>query len=103
MPAVHRVGDSTTGHPCPPGGGGSAPPTASAAGSGSVFADGKAIVRAGDPIIPHPCTDSPPHGGSYVQGCTVYADGLPIQHIGSAIDCTDKAASGSSTVFVEEG
>ena len=64
---ITRVGDATTGHPCPPGGS-VAPPTKNKSGSGTVFANGLPICRVGDPLVPHKCNGNPPHGGVFVGG-----------------------------------
>ncbi len=91
---VHRIGDSTTGHGCWPA-------THATGGSPNVRVNGVGVVRQGDPILPHTCPAIPEtHGGTYVGGGTVRANGRPIQVIGSGVSCGDKAGAGSGNVRV---
>lgn len=94
MPAVHRDGDSTTGHGC-------WPPTVPESFSDNVFANGKGIVRKGDGIVQHTCPSIPEtHGGTYEGGGTVFVNGRPAQIVGSPIRCGDAAGQGSPNVFI---
>ena len=113
MPGVHRIGDATTGHGCPPGGPcTSAPPTTAQTGSSDVLCNGIGVVRKTvDTIVPHPCLlcetsgETPcsapcaPHSGTYQGNSTVFINNQPIQVVGSSIDCTPTASVGSSDVF----
>lgn len=110
MPGVHRKGDSTCGHGCPPGGPcGFAPPTVPATYSPNVFANGRNVVRKGDSIVPHPCLNCeedctlpcPPHSGTYIGTHTVYTNGRDTQVCGDPITCTDSVCSCSGNVIVE--
>lgn len=91
---IHRQGDSTAGHGC-------WPPTVPSGYSPDVFANGRAVVRQGDGIVPHTCPIIPEtHGGVYVSGGSVYVNGKPVQRVGSFVSCGDSAASGSDDVMV---
>lgn len=91
---AHRIGDNTTGHGC-------WPPSQAVGGSDNVRINGKGVVRQGDTILPHTCPDIPEtHPGTYAGGGKVRANGRPIQVIGSAVSCGDKAAEGSDNVRV---
>lgn len=52
-------------------------PTVVSSGSENVFVNGSAVVRIGDPIIPHTCPPPPStHGGALSAGATnVFANG----------------------------
>lgn len=93
MPAVTRQGDGCTGH-------GAFPPRNSASGSGTVFANGIAVHRAGDAWAAH-CNPSPScHAGTLAAGSgTVFADGQALGRIGDPVDCGSAVAAGSSNVF----
>ncbi len=94
MPGIHRQGDATVGHGC-------WPPTTPADCSPNVRVNGRGVIRQGDAIVPHTCPSiHETHGGSYVRGGTVRANGRPIQVIGSGISCGDRAADGSSNVRI---
>ena len=97
MPIIHREGDSTQGHGC-------WPPTVPAGFSPNVFANGRRVVRQGDPIVPHTCPDLPEtHGGSYAGLSSVFVNGRPIQMRGSAVSCGDHAFEGSPDAFARLG
>ncbi|WP_070964979.1 PAAR domain-containing protein [Vibrio sonorensis] len=95
MPAIHRKGDSCTGHD-------TYPPRNNVGGSGDVFINGIPVHRVGDAWPPH-CSvvpDHPCHAGSAASGsATVFANGRPLCRIGDAVDCGSAMASGSPDVF----
>lgn len=92
MPGIHRQGDNTAGHGC-------WPPTVPAGYSPSVFVNGLAAVRNGDPIVPHTCPSIPEtHGGNYAGGGTVYVNGRAVQVAGSPVSCGDSASGHSPNV-----
>jgi uncharacterized Zn-binding protein involved in type VI secretion len=63
--------------------------------------NGRGVVRRGDAIVPHTCPAIPEtHGGVYIRGGTVRANGRPIQVIGSGVSCGDRAAAGSGDVRI---
>lgn len=95
MPGVHRQGDSTSGHGC-------WPPTVPASYSPNVFVNGKAVVRSGDSIVEHCCTQDPYpcHTGVYTGSHTVKVNGRDKQVAGDPISCGDTASGCSSNVFV---
>lgn len=96
MPAVARIGDAfATGHGCDAA-------SVIAGGSGTVFADGIATSRLGDPGAVHTvpvgmaCV---PHT-THISGAsgTVYANGIRLARVGDAIDA-GAITAGSGTVF----
>lgn len=91
---VHRETDLTTGHDC-------WLPEVPASWSPDVTANGLGVVRQTDARVPHTCPSIPEtHGASYIDTRGVTANGLPIQVIGSPLDCGDFAAEGSPDVFM---
>lgn len=119
MPGVHRDTDLTTGHSCPTPRNhcGFAPPTSPAEFSEDVFVNGLGVVRYGDRIVPHECSecfqdDIPPctrtcpsHTGTYQGEHTVYVNGKYIQleqdPIINYCPKSHLADTGSPDVFVE--
>ncbi|MDR1251119.1 MAG: PAAR domain-containing protein [Treponema sp.] len=102
MPGIARVGDTESGS-CPIGPSSIAGPLAIASGSGTVFVNGKAAARTGDPYagvhvaipVPHP-----PHGVSCGQGSgSVFFDGKPVFRIGDPTSCPSVQVSGSGDVI----
>jgi uncharacterized Zn-binding protein involved in type VI secretion len=90
MPAITRLGDSSTGH-------GNAGPRPSEQGSGNVFVNSTAVHRLGDLWVDH---HSPPENATLSSGSSsVFANGLKVGRIGDSISCGDKVAAGSPTVF----
>lgn len=98
MPAITRLGDVCTGHGCWP----SRP---SSGASATVFADGIAVHRLGDGWAPHTCPSIPEtHAGALASGSpTVFADGVAVGRIGDAVSCGSSVATGSGTVFADDG
>lgn len=92
MPAVTLLGSTCTGH-------GSFPPRPNIGASPTVFANGKPIVRKGDPWAVH-CDPHPSCHSGNTSGCsaTVNADGKGIMRVGDAVNCGSKSASGSGNV-----
>lgn len=91
---VHRDTDLTTGHDC-------WPPTVPATFSETVSANGLAVVRKDDAIVPHTCPIIPEtHDDMYVDERSVSVDGRPVQVIGSPVACGDAAAEGSPDVWI---
>jgi uncharacterized Zn-binding protein involved in type VI secretion len=91
MPAITRLGDSSTGHA-------NSGPRASKQGSSTVFVNSIAVHRLGDLWVDHhtpPVDDEALSTGS----SSVFANGLKVGRIGDAISCGDKVAAGSPTVF----
>ena len=100
MPAQARKGDLGSGHGC------HFPPSNAAEGSPDVFMDGIAAVRVGDAYAAHGCPvcPAPVHGRKLAKGSpTVFINGKAAGRIGDAIDCGGQAATGSGTVFLDEG
>ncbi len=92
MPAVHRKGDSCTGHGC-------FPPRTNNQGSSDVFCNGIPVHRQGDSWNVH-CCGIPCHGGSLAAGSsTVFANNKDLGRIGDPVSCGSAAASGSGNVF----
>lgn len=96
MPAVARIGDTTTtGHGCDA--------TTTVIGpSGNVFANSKGVERKGDPVAPHTIEAGPvcvPHSAVINVGSgTVFVNNKPVARIG---DSTDGGAitTGSPNVY----
>ena len=92
MPAVHRKGDSGTGHGC-------FPPRPNIAGSENVFCNGIPVHRQSDGWAVH-CCGIPCHDSSLASGSsTVYANNLELARIGDPVACGSAAANGSGDVF----
>lgn len=94
MPPVARVGvDFCSGHA-----GLDARPAL--AGSMTVFCNGIAVVRVGDPWTIHPFGIlPPPHSGTGLTGSgTVFCDGVPLMRVGDTIDCGTVVTMGSPDV-----
>ena len=90
MPAVHRLGDSCSGHP-PPGPG----PRPTISASGNVNANGKGIVRAG--VDSYDLHGDPLHSGKLSSGSsTVFVNGSPCGRVGDPVDCGSTEAAGGS-------
>lgn len=97
MPAVVRLGDTSTGHPhCYP-----ARPNTEA--SDFVSIDGLGVHCVGHAWAVHgACKDHSPHGGVAAGGSAfVKIDGAAVCRIGDPISCGDTMATGSDFVFVE--
>lgn len=95
MPAVVRLGDTSTGHPhCYP-----SRPNIEA--SPNVFINGLGAHRLGDAWASHgACPDHVPHGGNASGGSsTVFVNGRALCRIGDPISCGDTMATGSPNVF----
>lgn len=98
MPAVTRLGDTCTGHGCWP----SRPSTGASA---DVFVGGRPVHRVGDAWAPHTCPTIPEtHGSVLAAGSpSVFVNGRAVGRIGDAVACGSTVASGSPTVFADEG
>jgi len=81
MPAATRLGDSDTGG------------AAMSGASPDVFTNGRGQGRIGDPYAAH---GSALAGGS----STVYVNGKGAGRVGDPVSCGDRAADGSSNVFM---
>ena len=99
MPAVSRIGDAVSVHPC----GGS---NAVATGSGNVFANNIAVTRndGTDTNTPH-LFDSPPicvpHVTSLTSGSSnVFVNGNKVGRKGDTYSCGVSILAGSPNVFV---
>ena len=95
MPKVTRLGDIGSGHSC------HFPPTPSIGASPDVYAEGKAVVRKGDPYAPHACPTcpAPVHPRSLSAGSgSVYVNGIPAGRVGDSISCGGAADAGASDV-----
>lgn len=93
MAAIHRLGDSGSGHGC-------FPPRPNSGASPDVYVNGIAVHRQGDGWPPHTCGKCSPHGGSLASGSsTVYVNGKQCGRIGDPVDCGSVAAAGSNNVF----
>jgi len=93
MPAVTRVGDADVSH---------CSGMTRAAGSGTVFANGKGVSRAGDVNTGHkkPGSPCPSHSAPIASGSsTVFADGKGVGRVGDAVSGCTAVAAGSSDVF----
>jgi len=77
-------------------------PRAFASWSPDVTAEGLAVVRETDRLVPHGCDDHRPHGAQITQGhSSVEVNGLPIGHIGALVDCESIAVkTGRASVVV---
>ncbi len=96
MPAIVRKGDTGSGHD-------KCPPTPSISGSDDVFVEGQPVVRVGDSYAVHGCKDHIPHGRTQSAGsATVFVNGKAVARVGDGINCGGAAASGSSTVNVDD-
>lgn len=75
--------------------------TATAAGSGNVFANSIGVVRLGDAVAPHPIggTCSPHSPGLAAGSGTVFANGKNIGRLGDTYGCGAVILSGSGNVF----
>lgn len=96
MPEITRLGDIGEGHSC------HFPATPATGASPDVFVNGIAVVRQGDPYLPHACPTcpAPPHPRSLSGGSgSVHVNGKPVGRIGDAISCGGSAATGSGDVF----
>ena len=92
MPAVHRKGDSCTGHGC-------FPPRPNNQGSSDVFCNSIPVHRQGDSWNVH-CCGIPCHGGSLAAGSsTVFANNKDLGRIGDPVSCGSATANGSGNVF----
>lgn len=89
-----RLLDVDTGHGC-------FPPSPVISASPDVFINYRPAARLGDPLAPHACPNSPPHGRNLSAGsATVFINGQPASRIGDAIGCGGSMASGSGDVFI---
>ena len=92
MPAVHRKGDSCTGHGC-------FPPRPNAQGSPNVFCNSIPVHRQGDSWNVH-CCGIPCHGGSLAAGSSsVNSNSKQLGRISDPVSCGSAAANGSGNVF----
>lgn len=98
MPAVTRLGDLCTGHGC-------WPPRPNVGASENVFVDGIAAHRQGDAWAAHTCPSIPEtHGSVLASGSpTVFCNGVQLGRIGDPVACGSAVATGSGTVFADEG
>lgn len=102
MPGIARVGDSESGS-CPIGPSSLAGPLSIASGAGTVFVNGRAAARTGDPYagvhvhIPPP---HPTHGVSCGAGSgTVFFEGKSVFRKGDPTSCPSVQVGGSGNVF----
>ncbi|WP_310621593.1 PAAR domain-containing protein [Flexibacterium corallicola] len=94
MPAAYRKGDIAAGHGC-------FPPSPSTAGSPDTFINSLAVVRVGDGIAAHGCSDCSSHGRAMAAGSgTVFVNGIAVCRVGDAVDCGGTAAAGSGNVDI---
>lgn len=92
MPAVTRLGDACTGHGC-------FGSRTSVGAASTVFVNGIAVHRLGDPWDTH-CCGPVCHGGSLAGGSgTVFVEGMAVGRIGDPVDCGSSVAAGSGNVF----
>ena len=92
MPAVHRKGDSGTGHGC-------FPPRPNNQGSENVFCNSIPVHRQGDGWAVH-CCGIPCHASTMAAGSsTVYANSKQLARIGDPVACGSAAANGSGNTF----
>jgi uncharacterized Zn-binding protein involved in type VI secretion len=94
MAGVARVGDGDTGH-------GTYTPDTVTSGSGSVFANGIAVARSGDPHGVHINTVKPfdKHPAACGAGSgSVFANGMPVFRAGDPVDAATQAGC-SGNVF----
>lgn len=91
MPAIHRLGDMTTGH-C-------FNPVAAQEGAPTTYMNGKAIILVGAKYPPHSCGPST-HQGVLAKGSpTYYCGGKAVGRVGDNLSCGDKVGMGSPTGF----
>ena len=77
-------------------------PRAFASWSPDVTAEGLAVVRETDRLVPHGCDDHSPHGAQIAKGHSdVEVNGLPVGHVGALVDCeSQRVKTGRSSVVV---
>lgn len=96
MPAIARIGDPATQHPC----GGQANP---AEGSPNVFVEGVAVHRLGDRNVAHSFNAPPtcvPHSTTLVSGSgSVFVNGKAVARVGDGYSCGMTITAGASTVY----
>jgi len=93
MPAVHRKGDTGSGH-------GAFPSRANNQGSPNVYVNGIAVHRKGDSWLQHCSPVMSCHTSVLSSGSTtVFVNGLDIARIGDPVACGSTCATGSSNVF----
>jgi len=94
MPAVHRKGDTGSGHGC-------WPPRPNSGGSPDVYVNGIAVHREGDSWEAHTCPAIPEtHGSVMASGSpTVFINGKAAARIGDPVACGSVAVIGSEDVF----
>jgi len=94
MPAASRQGDAGVPH---------CSPYNIAAGSPTVFIDGRPAARKGDPVSMHLVPGSPlckPHSPSIAGGSrSVFVNGKPLVRVGDAVSSCTSIAQGSGTVI----
>jgi uncharacterized Zn-binding protein involved in type VI secretion len=94
MPAASRQGDAGVPH---------CSPYNIAAGSPTVFIDGRPAARKGDPVSMHLLPGSPfckPHAPSIAGGSrSVFVNGKPLVRVGDAVSSCTSIAQGSGTVI----
>jgi uncharacterized Zn-binding protein involved in type VI secretion len=92
MPAVHRKGDTGTGHGC-------YPPRPNIDGSSNVYCNSIPVHRQSDGWSVHCCGPSC-HASNLSSGSsTVYANSLQLARIGDPVACGSVTAKGSGNVF----
>lgn len=92
MKPVTRIGDIHSGHSC-------FPPTPGASGSPNVNANGRSVMRVGDPFVPHGCPK--PHGVVAATGYgKVITNGRPTVRISSKTACGATVVAGSPNVLL---
>jgi uncharacterized Zn-binding protein involved in type VI secretion len=76
-------------------------PRSFATHSSDVWAEGVEVVRQGDLLKPHGCSNHPPHPAAVVVALrNVYANGSPLTVVGSTVGCPSMSVkTGRSTVF----
>lgn len=94
MPAATRVSDNNTGHD-------SCPAVALAAGSPTVFINGQAAGRVGDPYNSHGCRTHATHTPTISGGSsTVFINGKAAGRVGDPVSCGGAVAQGSPNVVI---
>jgi uncharacterized Zn-binding protein involved in type VI secretion len=94
MPAVVRLGDTSTGH-------GLFPSRPNDQGDGFFTVEGKPVHCLGHHWVTH-CDPATCHDGSASSGSSFFfVKGKPICRVGDSISCGDKMGSGSGLMFVQ--
>jgi uncharacterized Zn-binding protein involved in type VI secretion len=89
-----RLGDIGSGHGC-------FPPTPIISASSDVIIENIPAARQGDALLPHGCSNCPPHPRAIAGGAgSVLINGMPAARLSDNVDCGGVITSGAGTVFI---